>query len=327
MKPRLRRYANLIIICTWIGILSLFSAGIGSDRASADPAFIVDEALSSKVQLQNGAALDAGTPRPMAERPMKSTTQTHTVRAVGSAQDRITALKAKMNAGGESPHQVTPAQRENLMRLIDTAPDPQAVRVTFDQANGTPTLLKVKAFTKSNGHSRQSFVSLSDAVARQFLRSHRQLLKLNDPDGELALADAWSDAQGGSHFRYRQMINHIPVYGKQLLVHVDGSDEVYLANGRFEPTARTFSTEPAIEPSEALAAVRAHLGLSDLAADSTELVVYTQPDGGMVLAYAVSVTPSISEGWTYFIDAANGSVLHRLSRIQTELTPLPEGWT
>jgi bacillolysin len=191
--------------------------------------------------------------------------------------------------------------------------------VVFDPKNGTPTMIKVKRPANSS-RARSSSAPPSEAVARQFLRTHSRLLKLNHPESELALADAWSDTQGGSHYRYRQVFDNIPIYGKQFLVHVDGDGSVYLANGRFEPTPpRSLSTDPAIGPSDALEAVRTDLGLPDLAADGIELTLYRTPDNEMTLTYAVSVAPSLSEGWIYFIDAADAGVVHRMSRIHTVL--------
>ncbi|MGD9189251.1 MAG: M4 family metallopeptidase [Desulfobacteraceae bacterium] len=319
MNLRLRIHTTLLAVYVCLCLPLLLSVGIFLNAASASTAFVVDPALSSRMKLQNGEALDT-TSRPAVNRPLKSMARETTARVVGPTQDRLSAIQTKMEPDGGPQNQVSAAQRQNLMRLIDTAVDPQAVRAVFDPKNGTPTLLKVKAFAKSDRRGLKSSESPSaEAVARQFLRTHSRLLKLNDPDGELTLADAWSDAQGGSHYRYQQMINNIPIYGKQLLVHVDGSDSVYLANGRFEPTPQSLSTDPAIEPSDALEAVRTHLGLPDLAAEATELVVFRKPDGGMVLAYEVSVAPSLSEGWTYFIDAANADVVHRMSRIHMEI--------
>jgi bacillolysin/thermolysin len=239
-------------------------------------------------------------------------------RSVRPAQECRSAIQAKLVAADAIPNQVTTAQRNSLMQLIDTAGNNRAVRVVFNPKNGTPTLIKIKAFAKNGRRALLSSASPPEAVARRFLHTHSRLLKLSDPEDELVLADAWSDVQGDSHYRYRQMLGNIPIYGKQLLVHVDGSGSVYLANGRFEPTPRALSTDPAIEPSDALEAVQAHLGLPTLAADRIERVVYCKPEGGMVLAYAVSVAPSLSEGWIYFIDAANAEVVHRMSRIHTE---------
>lgn len=319
MNRRLWTRASFLVVCLWLCLAQFLSVGIGPDRASAGSAFVVDPAFTSRVKLQNADTLTADSRPPTKRRLEPTVRKDAAARAVVSAQDRIASLKATMEPDGGPENSVTAAQRESLMRLMDAAPDRQAVRVAFDPRNGTPTMMKVKAFTKRDRRGRAASASSTETVARQFLRTHSSLLKLTDPDSEMVLADAWSDAQGGSHYRYQQTINKIPLYGKQLLVHVDGSDSVYLANGRFEPTPRTLSTKPAIEASDALAAVRDHLNKPDLAADTIELVVYGRPEGGMVLAYAVSVAPSFGEGWIYFIDAADAEVVHRISRIHEEL--------
>jgi bacillolysin/thermolysin len=318
MNQRWRIRTDLAALCIGLCLPALLWAGIGPKTASAATAFVVDPAFSARVELQRDETCDTVL-RPTTDRPLKPMIRKPAGRAVGSAQDYRSAIKAKMAPDGAPANQVTAAQRNNLMQLINTATHSGAARVVFDPKNGTPTLIKVKAIEKNGRRALSSSTPPSEAAARRFLRTHSRLLKLHDPEGELALAEAWTDAQGGRHYRYRQMIDNIPIYGKQLLVHVDGGGNVYLANGRFEPTPRSLSTDPAIEPSEALEAVRAHLDLPTLAADSIELTAYLTPDDRMVLAYAVSVAPCLNEGWIYFINAANAQVVHRMSRIHTEL--------
>ena len=312
-RDSIHRITSSIVVC-------ILAFGICLSPAFSDPAFVIDEALTSKVQLKDANALD-NVDRPMGKRQLKSATPHQTAQAAGVVQKRITGLKAKMAALGTTKTVITPAQKDNLVQLLDSAPDAGAVRVAFDKTNGTPTLIKVKEFTKSEKNRSRSTALKSDAIARQFLRSNRQLLKLEDPDGELTLAKSWTDTQGGVHYRYRQMVGGIPVYGKQLLVHLDSNNDVYMVNGRFEPTPTKVSTTPAIASDAALEVVRSQLALSDLEAEALDLVVFAKANGDPVLAYAVSVAPSLDEGWTYFINAMDGTVVHRLTRIQTEIVP------
>jgi Zn-dependent metalloprotease len=133
------------------------------------------------------------------------------------------------------------------------------------------------------------------------------------------LIKSWSDRNGAGHFKYQQMVGGIPVFGRQLIVHLDGGYSVYSLNGRFEPSPQGFQTVPAITEEEALESVRQHLGRPEVNAKSIDLMVYTRPDNEMVLTYKLEVVPSLSEGWTYFIDANNGQFVHRITKIRNEM--------
>jgi Zn-dependent metalloprotease len=223
-------------------------------------------------------------------------------------------------AGSHPPPFVTDAQRRILLKLTVDAPDGQSARVIFNKKNGTPALIKVKPFTPApRTAQRQEFaLGRTENAARQFLFENRALLKIEDPDQELDLIKSWPDRQGAAHFKYQQMVGDVPVFGKQMIVHVDGNNSVYLLNGQYEPTPPALSTTPTITENDAIEAVRRHLGVSDLSPTQIELTVFTKPNREMVLTYKVEVAPSLSEAWTYFIDAGNASFVHRITRIYNE---------
>lgn len=216
---------------------------------------------------------------------------------------------------------ITRTQRDTLTRLISKAPDRRAVRAVFNPDNGTPAFLRVKPFLKQPGKFRQQASFQAEENARYFLRQHFELLKLDQPDRELALTASRTDNLGARHLKYRQMVDGIPVFGRHLLVHTDSSDSVYLLNGHLEPTPRNLRTTPAVTEADALQTVQEHLGMADLSVDNTELVFFTRPDGEMVLTYKVEAAPTLREAWTYFINAADASFVHRLSKIRNELLP------
>ena len=214
---------------------------------------------------------------------------------------------------------VTDAQRENLLQLAVDTPNHTPPKVIFDRNNGTPTLIKIKSFTPRTGQRRALAPGQVETTARQFIYKNRALLKIDDPDQELNLIKSWSDQQGATHFKYQQMVGDVPVFGKQLLVHADSRNSIYLLNGRFEPTPPALATTPAITENDAVEAVRQHLGLSDIFPTAIELSVFTKPNGKMVLTYKIEVAPTLAESWIYFIDANNGEFVHRLTKIRNEI--------
>jgi Zn-dependent metalloprotease len=213
---------------------------------------------------------------------------------------------------------VTAAQRNNLQKLTTNAPHSRSARVIFNRRNGTPSFIKVKSYLPKVGQQQASRLTQSENTARQFLSDNRQLLKLSDPDQELNLIRSWSDHKGTGHFKYQQMVGGIPIFGKQLIVHLDGDNSVYLLNGQFEPSPQALQTTPTITEEEAMETVRQHLERSDVSAESIGLVFFTKPDSQMVLTYKVEVVLNLSEAWTYFIDANDGKFVHRITKVRTE---------
>jgi bacillolysin len=214
---------------------------------------------------------------------------------------------------------VTDAQRENLLQLTADAPNHMPPKVIFNRTNGTPTLIKVKSFSPKTGQRQALALGRIENTARQFIFENRVLLKIDDPDQELNLVKSWSDPQGATHFKYQQMVDDIPVFGKQLLVHANSQNSIYLLNGRFEPTPSALVTTPTITENDAIEAVRQHLGLVDISPTHVELSIFTKPNGEMVLTYKVEVAPTPAEAWIYFIDADNGNFVHRISKIRNEI--------
>ena len=216
---------------------------------------------------------------------------------------------------------VTDAQRDNLLQLTVNTPDNQPSKVIFDRKNGTPTLIKVKSFTPTlrTGQRRESALKSIENSARQFMAENSALLKIDDPDQEFKLIKSWSDYQGAAHFKYQQMVGNVPVFGKQLIVHADNQNSIYLLNGQYEPTPPALATTPTITQNEAVEAVGRHLGMTDISPTAVELSVFTKTDGEMVLTYKVDVAPSLSEAWTYFIDTDKGEFVHRISKIYNEI--------
>ena len=301
----------------FISSLCFTLAVAGADEA----AFIAGSELESMVTQQTGSTLKEEAPRTGIGRQLKTVSRRQSLQGAVQPVDRAGKMLAGMKDSGRSTgalkNLLTGAQRENLDRLSAGG---QVARVSFNRVNGTPAVVKTRTFLTGDRKSGRA-LSRATETAQTFLNDNKALLKLKDPDKELVLKQAWSDDLGASHYRYQQIVNDVPVYGKQLLVHLDGSDKVYMFNGRYEPSPEQFRTVPEITQKQALNAALLHMGRAGatITADSSDLVIYTRPDGQMVLSYVLVISAGLSESWTYFIDALTGEFVHRISNIQYEL--------
>jgi len=217
---------------------------------------------------------------------------------------------------GEKKLLITNAQCENLRSLVASDQWGQGIRVHFNPKNGTPAFIKLSKRTRTSNKNIKNLSGYQSA-AEKFLTDNRILLKLSDPKKELVQKRRWMDRLGTKHFRYQQTYNGIPLWGKELMVHLNESDSVYLCQGRYEPTPELLDTTPEITVEQALEAAGDHLGITTNGhyPPKTELVIYTASDGGKTLAYKVDISPSLDQRWLYFVDADTGAVIHRINNL------------
>jgi Zn-dependent metalloprotease len=221
-------------------------------------------------------------------------------------------LTAKAKTG-----RLTKDQQQQLASLKEAHQGVADFGVRLNSKAGTPKMIKL---TSAKAPTGLRTLTLGDgaATARSFLRDQRTLLGLEDPDAELAMKRQWQGPLGHRHFRYQQEVAGVPVWGREALVHVDGSDAVYLYQGdTVKSSAKTSGQTAQIDVAEALAVAQAHLGGGAIASADSEdrLVYYPASEDDLVLCHQVGVERGLAHRWWYFIDAANGDVVHRVSRV------------
>lgn len=208
---------------------------------------------------------------------------------------------------------------ENAARKKNAvSPDNSEVTIGFEPRNGTPVFIKKPKSAKRS--ARKPDLISSRKAAKRFLSDNRDLLKLDKPDSEMKIAREWTDDLGCAHFRFQQTHAGLAVWGKETAVHLDADESVYLFQGRYEPSPKNVDPTPEIASVEAVDIAKNHMGDEAAANDSVpELVIHTAPNGNMFLAYKIGMASGIDRKWTYFVDAKNGAVLHRINRVHTEI--------
>lgn len=302
-------------------------------------AFAVDAASDDPSSGLGGLSVTAGQRATLlTELPVASATEHPWVRkgarttvpaplpATGEIESRLTHMMANIRLHKQStikPPPISDVQRAHVASLNLQDQPGGGVEVHFDGRNGTVSFLKFpkKATGKSvdeKAQKRNANLASSKALAQQTLHENRTLLKLNDPVEEMVLIKEEKDAVNHSHLRFQQTYRGVPIFGKQLLVHLDDAKNVYLINGRYEPSPSELSTAPGISSEAAMTAVYRHLGLGStvLAEPESQLVIYAPEPGTATLAYKITIAPPINQKWIYFIDAHSGLFLHRINEIQ-----------
>lgn len=163
------------------------------------------------------------------------------------------------------------------------------------------------------------------AIARGFLDENRALFRLDAVAKDFGPARIEPDTQlNFSNIRLPQMYNGVPVFGKQLVVHLDQKQQIVAVNGQYAP-GLNISSQPSITKEQA-----EQTALDDLKANQldpaeslrvkanvlknkTALTVYIDENGKATLTWSVQImTESPLGEWTSFVNAHRPVVVHAI---------------
>jgi Zn-dependent metalloprotease len=162
-----------------------------------------------------------------------------------------------------------------------------------------------------------------EAIARGFLDQNRTLFGLQSAADDLRLLRIEPDAQlHYAHVRLDQIYHGIPVFGKQLIVHIDPQGRVASVNGHFFPGI-DLPTQPSIGAEQAEGAAlrdilenqlepaeRASVK-TDVRSAKTQLMVYIDQSNKARLAWSVTILTQKPLGqWRSFVNAMRPTVIH-----------------
>ncbi len=158
------------------------------------------------------------------------------------------------------------------------------------------------------------------AAASVALNQNQTTLLLAKPGEELQIMHQETDELGMAHVRYAQMYRGLPIWGRDVWVHL--REDSYIINGTYEPTPNIVIDAPRLSNTEAL-----NRAIADLQEEGRWKATITRwpglvPDtanpvwvatGAKTIerAYAVRVQANFLESFTYLISAQDGRILSR----------------
>ncbi|HWQ12708.1 MAG TPA: M4 family metallopeptidase [Roseiflexaceae bacterium] len=229
----------------------------------------------------------------------------------------LSALPAAAAPGtGREPN---PAALKAFQALQSRAGAP--LEVVWEPQTGVAELLAARGTGRLPYTPRPSQQGDAVAIAIGFLEAHRTIFGLRT--GELQLRKIEPDRQlGWHHVRLDQVYHGIPVFGRQLVVHLDEQLRVVSVNGQFQPEIDV-PTEPAIGAQPAAdAALRDLLERQLTPAERlrvqtnvlhgrTRLMVYVDGRGRATLTWYVTILTTSPLGqWRFFVHAGRPRVVH-----------------
>jgi len=176
------------------------------------------------------------------------------------------------------------------------------LKVAYNETNGTAVFIKAQNLFSPPKNAKIADIPLAG------LQEYRDLLKITDANSEFRQINEFTDEQGLTHVKFQQIYKSVPLSGKEILVHLDQNNSVYLIEGRIEPSP-TLDVTPALTNQQALDLAKTDLGQLD---DSTtcELVIFFDNLKTPHLAYEISAVCN-HESWKLFIDARTGQILQK----------------
>ena len=215
------------------------------------------------------------------------------------------------------------AQRINLNAIAKQNTAGIATRIYWDERNSTPIFMSgsKSPLYKSAGAS----ATTPSQTALSFITKNRDVFRLRNPVDELQVKREKEDSFGKRHIVFQQRYQGIPVWGHELVAHLEPNGDLYLINGRYSPTpenldisARRISQIQAVDI--ALQDLSAQTEVKELDDFFKERFEYDGPQAEIYiwvddqtrrphLIWHVTIRPNIRDEWYYFVDAHSGEIL------------------
>lgn len=196
-------------------------------------------------------------------------------------------------------------------------------KIVYSSENGLPVFIKTipEKITKTKS---TSLTPLNACYA--YLNELKPILMLDYPEEQFTIRNISTDRFSKTHIRLDQVHKGIPVYGADVVVHLNELGAGELFNGRYVKIPDGINTIPDITAAGAVEKASLHLFKGNpkpmpvspiaLIAEKTEpeasLTIFRKKTllTDYVLTYHVTLFAPNFHRWEYFIDASTGDIIH-----------------
>ncbi len=211
-------------------------------------------------------------------------------------------------------------KKQKQMKIIDQferLSERNQMNISWDQKRGIPDFI-------SGILSEKKITSTSELLA--YLNRNKSLFDLDA--GEFRILEITTDQLGMSHYKTQLVVDNIPVYGAELLIHTDKNGIVVAINGQVEPQLANVKWTQMVKVTQEKAVDEAKKSLSF---QTTAESFSTEPKGKLFLfehqqqwqpVYLVDLQYIQPEaGRTFvFVNAINGRVIYKYDAITDAAT-------
>lgn len=232
----------------------------------------------------------------------------------------LAVLLSPLTVKAEPSDQLSPSEHRELKEMTERSGG--TLQVKWDDKLGTPSFISGKLSKPLKGEPFD--------MALTFLDSIKDLYHVEKAKKSFALKRVDTDELGMHHVRLTHVVNGIPVWGDEVIVHIDKSRVVRSVNGQFTPNVERNSErlkKPQIDEAAAIKAALAHVSVTQPSAKPQALLhyfPYPEPDQ-INLVYIVNVYDTTAPAdWKVFVDAMTGDVLYKYNDLKTKQSHAPK---
>jgi Zn-dependent metalloprotease len=204
--------------------------------------------------------------------------------------------KITSKASAQKPKKQKTPSADLIRRWQEFAAHTNARSVSWNPKTGTPEGI----FGELSQASRKE----PAAAARDFLRANHALFNMRYDTSDLNDAASFETPMG-SHARFQQVFEGVPVFGARTTVQFNRDGVVVAVANTYVPDVFVPSVQPAINKHEAINAAERAAGSTTEPESAADLVIDAE-DETPVLAWRVTVA-TLGPTWELFIDAQSGA--------------------
>ena len=150
--------------------------------------------------------------------------------------------------------------------------------------------------------------SEKETVARQWIKSNLKELKSNS-DADLNLRFV-RKSKSGETLRFQQMINDVPVFDTEIVIHFNPSGEISYSDHNITKELVQIVTIPQISKEQAIEIADKEIGVSGMVTlQESNLFVYNKLDETKLVYRTVTSFEEKPGTWEVIIDATSGAIL------------------
>lgn len=200
-------------------------------------------------------------------------------------------------------------------------------RVLYTSENNLPIFIES---IRTAGAARSAERKDARTGSQDYIIELKDVIKATNPNSDFAVQRVETDADNHSHVRLNQRYKNIPVYGSEVIVHLNEFAEGETFNGRYaDLSGVVIDVAPTLSAQAATEYVRSDFSrgstahqlrdwekkLVQFAEPVSELCVFEDKSlvSSFVLAYHIMYCPSLHKRMEYIVDANTGAILRKLS--------------
>ena len=198
----------------------------------------------------------------------------------------------------------------------------------YSPETGLPSFVS----TQRSGYTPNAIMSVDpSAASANYIHELKPVLALKSAHVGFTVQNIAARPDGKTRVRLRQHYKGVPVYGAEVVVHLNARGEGESFNGTYYDIQEQINVTPGVSMSSVLQIVETQLGGNSRPRNLTlmerKLIQHERPLATLcvfqdkslvkkfVLAYHIVSTPSVHQRWEYFVDAHTGKLLHKFSSV------------